>query len=112
MKKSIGLNFRGVRTVYRGEVAEFPVEVAPVRMDAARAARLARELGARLQREVVLGDADITVYVGKSAQVPFLGLAEGNGSGKAAFVNLDATASDELIVEVAAHEAGDRKSVV
>ncbi len=106
MKKSIGLNFRGVRTVYRGEVAEFPVEVAPVRMDAARAARLARELSRRLGSEVVLGDADITVYVGKSAQVPFLGLAEGNGQGSAAFVNLDESAGDELLLEVAAHEAG------
>ena len=106
MKKSIGLNFRGVRTVYRGEVAEFPVEVAPVRMDAARAERLARELSRRLGREVVIGDAELTVYVGKSAEIPFLGLAEGNGVGNAAFVNLDASASDELLLDVAAHEAG------
>ena len=106
MKMSIGLSFNGVATVYRGEAAEFGVKVAPSGIGSARAERLAGELSRRLGREVVVGDAELTVYVGKSAQVPFLGLAEGNGQGSAAFVNLDASASDELLLEVAAHEAG------
>ncbi len=107
--KVFRLVFSGAVTDYSGTAARIGnVRVGDPRIAADRQLALVRNLNRRFAghaRFVLDGAADSFVFVGKSAEIPFLGLAESNFGGNA-FVNLDRTATDELLFEVAAHEAG------
>jgi len=105
----IALDLGGVESIdYRGEYGFIPdVRVRPAGLSIPRAARLASALRRRFGNAVEFSDdAKSRVYVGKAAKIPFAGLAETQGKGGNAFVNLDASSSDAALFDVAAHEIG------
>ena len=104
MKNRIHLDFSGGATLFRGSI----VAVSPSQVSPARAARLAATLSALTGVELRTDKAEAgasVIHVGNS-DIPFAGLAETQGQGGDALVNLDASASDAELVKVIAHEAG------
>ena len=107
--KVFKLVFSEAVTDYNGAAARIgKVRVADPRIAFERQTALTRKLNRRFAghaRFVLCGASDSFIFIGKSAEIPFLGLAESNYGGNA-FVNLDRKASDELLFEVASHETG------
>ena len=85
--KVFRLIFSETVTDYNGEAARIgKVRVADPQIVSDRQTLLAEKLNRRFAghaRFMLAGAADSTIFVGKSAEIPFLGLAESNFGGNA-----------------------------
>ena len=105
----VALVFDGIESVdYRGEYGSIPeVRVRPSMLSSARVAKLENALRRHFGSAVEFADdAADRVFVGRAEKIGFAGLAETQGKGGNAFVNLDAEASDRELFAVASHEIG------
>lgn len=114
--RTVVLDFNGGLQVYRNSELglNIPAQIEPGKFSVARKAGLVSTLnreyasqGIRFTTDAMPGAS--TVHIGRTEALDrfgrFLGLAEGIGSGDA-YVLLDASASDSVLVDVIRHEAG------